>query len=112
MMKEQNFKKMDDSELDVVAGGTVGELNGLVSACAKNPVLKELAGFGTHVPGANKYIAKLMIEQLDKMGIKADIDLGWGGTGINSKHNTYIVKSNGNSLNQIQVEQYLESYAI
>ena len=112
MMNAKNFKKMNDRELDIVVGGTVGELDGLVSACAKNPILKTLSGAGSHVPGANVGVAELMEKQLDKIGIKADIDLGWGGTGINSKHNTYIEKSTGKSLSQIDVESRLEKYAV
>ena len=106
------LNRINDIELDNVVGGTVGELDGLVSACAKNPVLKALSGAGSHVPWANKGVAKLVTLQLDNIGIKADIDLGWGGTGINSKHNTYIEKSTGKSLSQIEVEKRLERYAI
>ena len=111
MPNAMKLNRINDIELDNVVGGTVGELDGLVSACAKNPILKNLAGAGTHIPGANLGIAELMEKQLDKMGIKANIDLGWGGTGINSKHNTYIEKSTGKSLSQIEVESRLEKYA-
>ena len=106
------MNRLNDADLINVAGGTVGELDGLVSACAKNPVLKTLAGAGTHVPGFNIKVAKLMEEQLAKMGIKADISVGWGGTGVNSKHNTYFDTVANRNLSQIEVEERLEKYAI
>ena len=106
-----NSTKMNDFELDNVVGGTVGELNGLVAACAKNPYLK-MTSISTHVPGANYGIAKLVEKLLGEMGIDADIDLGFGGTGIGSKHNTYIERSTGKHLSQIEVEKRLEEYAI
>ena len=49
-----------------------------------------------------------------KMNRIDDIELDnvAGGTGINSEHNTYIEKSTGQSLSQIEVEKRLENYAI
>ena len=102
---------MDAYELDNVVGGTVGELNGLVAACVKNPFLK-MTSVSTHVPGANFAIAKLVGNLLDEMGIDANIDLGFGGTGIGSKHNTYIERSTGKRLSQIEVEKRVAEYAI
>ena len=107
----KNSKRMNAFELDNVVGGTVGELNGLVAACAKNHFLK-MTSVSTHVPGANFAIDKLMKKLLGEMGIDADIDLGFGGTGIGSGHNTYIEKATGRSLSQIEVEKRLEQYAI
>lgn len=111
-MDAKNFKKMNDFELDNVVGGTVDELNGLVSACAKNPTLTHMTDFGFHMTMANSAVAKLMERALDQIGIKADISVGYAGTGIGSKHNTYIDKSTGNSLSQAEVEKRLETYAI
>ena len=111
MMNAKSFNRMDAYELDNVVGGTVGELNGLVAACAKNPFLK-MTSVSTHMPGANFAIAKLVGNVLDKMGIDANIDLGFGGTGIGSRHNTYIERSTGEHLSQIEVEKRLAEYAI
>jgi len=111
MKNEMAMNKMDAYELDNVVGGTVGELNGLVAACVKNPFLK-MTSVSTHVPGTNFGIAKLVENVLDEMGIDANIDLGFGGTGIGSKHNTYIERSTGEHLSQIEVEKRLAEYAI
>ena len=111
MMDAKNFNRMNDCDLGNVVGGTVGELNGLVAACVKNPFLK-MTSVSTHVPGANFALSKVMKSLLSDMGIDANIDLGFGGTGIGSKHNTYIEHSTGNRLSQIEVEKRLAEYAI
>ena len=107
-----NSKRMNAFELDNVVGGTVSEFNGLVAACAKNPVLRTIAGFGSHLPVANNAAARVMESLLSDMGIFANIDLGFVGIGIGSKHNSYIERSTGNHLSQIEVEKRLEQYAI
>ena len=111
MMNTMELNKMNNEELNTVVGGTVGELNGLVAACVNNPFLK-MTSVSTHVPGTNFGIAKLVENVLDEMGIDANIDLGFGGTGIGSKHNTYIERSTGKRLSQIEVEKRLAEYAI
>ena len=57
-----------------------------------------------HVLGANHLMAKEITRLLkDKMGIEANIDLGWGGLGIGSKSNTYKEIATGNSLSHEEV---------
>lgn len=60
--------------------------------------------FAAHFPGANYGTAELIEEVLDSaLGIDADIDLGFLGTGINSKPNKYIDKATGKSLTHQEV---------
>ena len=65
----------------------------------------ETSGKGTaHVPGVNHLMAKEITRLLkDKMGIEANIDLGWGGLGIGSKSNTYKEIATGKSLSHEEV---------
>ena len=107
-----NSAKMNDFELENVVGGTVSEFNSLVAACAKNPILRTVTGFGSHIPIANNVAVRVMESLLSDMGIFANIDLGFVGTGIGSRHNTYIERSTGEHLSQIEVEKRLAEYAI
>lgn len=91
------------NELEIVTGGTVGELEDLVHAfvCTGSDygVL-----FAAHCPGANYGTAKIVEELLNSaLGISADINLGFCGTGINSKPNKYIDKATGKTLTHEEV---------
>ena len=93
-------KKMNEMELNEVAGGTVKELEELVEAC------NSLASFQTHIPLSNIVDAGYIRDFLrDKMGIEANISLGFCGTGIGSKHNTYKDMYNGRSYTHEEVLQ-------
>ena len=112
MMDAKNFNRMNDCDLDVVVGGTVAELEGLVKACCKNPNLQKFAGIGVHVPSTAIATAYMMESQLDDMGIDANISVGIGGTGAFSKHNTYYDRALGRKLGQSEVEDRLREYAV
>lgn len=59
-----------------------------------------------NTPGGNEDIAhNLTIGLLDKLGIKANIDLGLCGTGIGEKNNTYTDKATGKALSHAEVLQ-------
>lgn len=98
-----NTMELNLNELEIVTGGTVGELEDLVHAfvCTGSDygVL-----FAAHCPGANYGTAKIVEELLNSaLGISADIDLGFCGTGINSKPNKYIDKATGKTLTHEEV---------
>ena len=112
MKNAMELKKMSEAEMEAVVGGTVGQLDELVSACAKNPVVKHLAGLGSHIPGTSNLTATKMEDLLGKLGIKADISVGFCGTGINSKNNTYFDTRAGRSLTHSEVVQRVAEYAI
>lgn len=101
--KINNTMDLNLNELEIVTGGTVGELEDLVHAfvCTGSDygVL-----FAAHCPGANYGTAKIVEELLNSaLGISADIDLGFCGTGINSKPNKYIDKATGKTLTHEEV---------
>ena len=101
--KMNNTMELNLNELEIVTGGTVGELEDLVHAfvCTGSDygVL-----FAAHCPGANYGTAKIVEELLNSaLGISADIDLGFCGTGINSKPNKYIDKATGKTLTHEEV---------
>lgn len=100
-----NNNIIDLEELEIVSGGTVGELDDLIKALIDIPMYKDLFGaVGGHIPGANNAIAALMEEVLEKsFGIRADIDLGIAGTGLCSDPNTYVDISSGKSMTHAEV---------
>ena len=117
--REENIKKINagleilsDGELEQIAGGTVGQLDDLVRAGVNNPFLKDLAGLGTHVPGANAITRDLMEDFLGKIGINADISIGFLGTGLGSENNKYTDKATGQSLSHAEVLKRISAYAI
>ena len=112
MTTMNNFKTLEMEELEVVSGGTVTELDELIKAFMGNSYFGDLSGlFGGHVPGANYAIAALLEESLESnLGIKADISLGFAGTGIGSDPNKYIEKSTGRRLSHSEVLQRINEY--
>ena len=103
------LNKMNNEELNMVAGGTVKEFEEILSAFSDNPVVKGAAALDAHTPGANTLAARLIKKELLKMGLEAEIDLGWGGTGIGSEHNKY--RLNGKSISHKEACDYIRNYA-
>ena len=94
----KNNAKLNQNELNQVAGGTIKELEELVEACGA------MATFQTHVPISNKADAAYVKDYLrDKIGIEANISIGVVGTGLFSKHNTYKDIYTGRSLTHKEV---------
>ena len=105
---------LNDAQLDQVAGGTVKEYGEICSAMANNPILKKILEAGSHVP-INNQIDKIFVEDVLKveLGIKADISLGFLGTGLGSKANTYKdLRNGGRSMTHAQVINRIKMYAI
>ena len=113
MMTTKNFEKMNDSELDIVVGGTVVQLEQLVRTFLKNCTCRDyMTGISTHIPVGNiataEYIESFMKEN---MHIDANISIGVGGTGILSKQNTYRDTKTGKLLSHEEVLKRAENYA-
>ena len=98
-----NVEVMSLEELDQVSGGTVGEFEDILKAFSKYDMLKTISGISTHVPGANKLTVELVQDTLREIGIEAEIDLGFLGTGIGSKKNKYLAVGSGRSLSHSEV---------
>ena len=99
-------------ELEIVSGGTVGELENLYKAMSSYGFyLDDYAStFSIHCPGANHVLAEIIEEALYlHLGISADIDLGFMGTGINSKPNKYVDIATGKSLTHSEVINRIKS---
>ena len=108
MLKEMKAKKINEEALEQVAGGTVKEFDELLSAVSDNLIVRGAAKLDSHTPVANAYIARVIEKQLLNIGLEADIDLGWGGTGIGSKHNKY--RLNGKDISHKEACDYVRNY--
>ena len=111
MMTADRYQIVHDEELNKICGGTVKELEQLVSALSENPTLSKMGGFCTHIPGSNQAVAATIGVFLEaELGIHAYIDLGYAGLGIGSGHNAYIENSTGNHLTHAEVVQRIRDY--
>ena len=108
-MKNITDKILTEQELNEVAGGTVKEFDELLSAVSDNPIVRGAAKLDSHTPVANTLMARVIEKQLLNIGLEADIDLGWGGTGIGSKHNKY--RLNGKDISHKEACDYIRYYA-
>ena len=103
-----------DEEMEKVSGGTVTELEQIMKTFFKNSNCKDyVSGMSTHFPGASiltaEYIESFMS---NNMKIDAKISVGIGGTGINSKNNTYRDMKTGKYLSHEEVLKRVENYAV
>ena len=104
-----NITKMNDAELDVVVGGTVNEFDELLTSYANNSLLKGMAKLDAHTLGANNAAARIVKKEFRKIGLEADIDLGWFGTGIDSEPNKYWI--HGQRVSHSEACDYVRKYA-
>ena len=109
-----NYRTLEMEELEIVSGGTVTELDELISAIEGNGFFGDLCGkLGGHLPCANGLVAALIKEVLeDSLGIRANISLGFGGTGLGSDPNTYLDIRTGKSLTHAEVISRIRSCGI
>ena len=112
MTNTTNTFEIELKDLETVSGGTVGELDELIEAYIKNPYLGEAGGLICgHIPGVNNGMAALVESILEnRLGIEADISLGFAGTGIGSYPNTYFDKATGQPLTHQQVLDRIRNY--
>ena len=112
MTNTTNTFEIELKDLETVSGGTVGELDELIEAYIKNPYLGEAGGLICgHIPGVNNGMAALVESILEnRLGIEADISLGFAGTGIGSDPNTYFDKATGQPLTHQQVLDRIRNY--
>lgn len=111
-MAEEKILKdeiMSEEQLDQVAGGTVGEFEDILVAFAKQGVFKKTNAASAHIPVINQGIAEGVEALLGEIGIKADIDLGYGGTGVGSGKNTYTDANSGHPISHAEVLKRIES---
>ena len=110
-MAEKENKKLTMEDMEQVAGGTVTELEKLVRAglSSINPNLRTVCAKLARTPIAAVAEAYAMESVLKDMGIKANISVGFCGTGIASKPNTYYDTKEQRSLTQSEVEDRLRS---
>ena len=105
MDAKDNVQAMSETDLEQVAGGTVGEFSDLVSAISAGPYANSIAEAAlAHVPGLNAGFRELVTASLEKnYKIKANISLGYLGLGIDSDPNTYTDMTTGKSLTHAEV---------
>lgn len=110
---------MDDVELDVVAGGTLTEVNQLADAFArKGGKLGEIAAdihsalnskSGLAGP-VNILLREAVGKGLGELGISSDLSVGFLGTGAGSKANKYSY--NGKSITHAEVLKIIEAASV
>ena len=110
MMNALKSKKLNDFELDFVAGGTLTEVNQLADAFAKKGgTFGEIVGevhsalsSKTGVVGPlNILLREAVGKGLNQLGISHDLSVGALGTGFMSKDNKYSYK--GKSISHDEV---------
>ncbi len=101
-------KKMNMAAMEHVAGGTVGEFEDLVTALSPHGFLKGCGKISSHIPLGNQKTAEVVEDILKQNGIEAKIDLGWCGTGIGSKKNTYVNANTGACMSHEEVLNYIK----
>lgn len=99
-------------DLETVSGGTVTEFEQLLKAIINKPLVAQAGGLVCgHIPGVNNGMAALVESILeDRLGIEADISLGFAGTGIGSDPNTYFDKATGQPLTHQQVLDRIKNF--
>jgi len=112
MTTTTNTYEIELKDLDTVSGGTVTEFEQLLKAIINNPLVAQAGGLVCgHIPGVNNGMAALVESILeDRLGIEADISLGFAGTGIGSDPNTYFDKATGQPLTHQQVLDRIMNY--
>ncbi len=105
-------REIELKDLETVSGGTVGEFEQLLNTIIANPLVSKASGLICgHIPGVNNGMAALVEHILDeRLGIEADISLGFAGTGIGSDPNTYFDKATGQPLTHQQVLDRIMNY--
>lgn len=116
MKNAMNNKKLNDFELDFVAGGTLTEVNQLADAFAKkggifgevvaeiHSVLNDKSGVAGPV---NILLREAVGKGLSQLGISHDLSVGVLGTGFMSKDNKY--SCNGKSISHADVLKMIEA---
>ena len=98
MMNTKNLRKMNDFELDLVAGGTLTEVNQLADAFARKggtfgkivaEVHDALSGKSGLAGPVNIALREAVGNGLKEIGISHDLSVGALGTGFMSKKNSY-----------------------
>ena len=116
-MKLQN-EVLTLEALDEVNGGTCDQLHELTKALMSN---SEILGFFADAAElASKYkvgcignvpLAYAMENLLGEIGIKANISVGWGGSGFREVNNSYTNKATGASMSHEDVVQRLKTFS-
>ncbi len=107
-MNKNEMKELNLEEEEKVAAGTVSECTELGQAYVDCKAADGLIGIGTHVPLTNIACASELESALSDEGIKADLSVGFLGTGIGSKPNKYYRKDNGQELSHQEVLNILK----
>ena len=96
--------EMNMKEMETVSAGTVGEMQELVEALSKSSRVAQAICVGvSHIPGLNGSLKDAVVDDLEERGIRAEIDLGWHGTGIGSEPNKYYSAKDGSAMTHKQV---------
>ena len=114
MTTNTNYRTIEMEELEIVSGGTVTEFDELITAIEGNGVFGDICGaIGGHVPGANNIVAAVVKNALEYiLDIRAEISLGFAGTGIGSDPNIYIDLKTGKMISHAEVIDRIRRYGI
>ncbi len=116
MKNAMTNKKLNDFELDFVAGGTLTEVNQLADAFAKKggifgEVVAEIHSALNSKTGlagpVNSLLREAVGKGLSQLGISHDLSVGVLGTGFMSKENKYTY--DGKSISHAEVLKMVEA---
>ena len=112
-------KKLNDFELDCVAGGTLAEVNQLADAFAKKgggfcevvaDIHNALSGQSGIAGPVNILLREAVGKGLNQLGISHDLSVGVLGTGFMSKSNKYSY--NGRSISHDEVLKMIDKATV
>ena len=97
------MRKLTLDEMETVSAGTVGEMNEILTALIKNGVFRTAVSVASHIPGLDQKVLQCVVNSLAKLGIKAEFDLGFAGTGLGSGANKYFSLADGRAMDHQEV---------
>ncbi len=102
-MNKNEIKELSLEEEELVAGGTVNECTDLQQAFTDCEATEGLVSAGAHCPVANLVGKAALESDLSKVGVDADLSVGFLGTGIGSSPNKYYKKGTKQELTHQEV---------
>ena len=104
------MRELTLNELETVSAGTVGEMNEILEALIKNGVFRTVVSVASHIPGLDQKVVQCVLNSLAKIGIKAQFDLGFAGTGLGSGANKYLSIADGRAMDHREVLNAIVSH--
>ncbi len=109
-MNMNEIKDLTLEEEELVAGCTVDECTDLQQAFTDCKSIDWLVSIGGHTPGVNLVGKAALESDLGKVGVDADLSVGFLGTGIGSSANKYYKKGTKQELTHQEVLNVIRNF--